>query len=405
MQIIRNPNPDVDILANNLQEWGRFGRKCPPSWDGAKHSFPVSGPQGERIGNILPGRGLYLDHDLKSLGITRRIPHVFQRSETSKITEALGSERNAVKLIAFRDRALRYGCERTDVARAAITTYDGIIAARAGGLGQDIFIGKASMATVGGIWYSMMVLAGAGTIATLSGLAAGSSTPGAGGSVMTRATTGAWSLGLTNPSAGHGKYLLTFGYTAAQQINMLMLVDLLVGVSGISSNSATNNVNSIALTRQTSGVGVWPVMETTTAPSAGSFNWAGTYVGVPSGTTFQATACVSAQIAGRIQPNATGFWVCPQLAAGDYGLTSVTTITTSAQFASGVFNLYLAYPLGMIPGLAQNIYAERDSTVQIDGLTTLPIDGSNVLGCLGAFVVSATTSTGIFQAFLRTCEG
>ena len=396
---------NIDLLAEKISEWALIGYKLPPSWDGAKHSFPVCGPQRERIGDILPGRGLYLDRDLKSMGITRRIPHVFERTEACKLAEALGSERDAIRLIAFRDRALRYGCERTDLARAAITSYDGIISARAGGLGQDVFIAKASITSVANLWYSLMQAA-AGTVAALSGISAGSGTPGAGGSVMTRATTGAWSLALTNPAAGHSKYLLTFGYTAAQTAQMLFILDFLVGVSGISSNSATNNVNTTALTRVTSGTGVWPVMECATPPSAGSFSWGGTYTGVPSGSTsFTATAAVSAQVASRVQPNATGLWVCPTFNPGDYGMTVCTTITTSAQFASGVFYFYMTYPLLMMPGLAANIYVERDSTVQIDGLVALPVDGSQVLGCLGALIVPSTTSTGILQCYLRTCEG
>jgi hypothetical protein len=364
------------------------------------------------FGDMLPGRGLYLNHDLKDLGITRGdIPHVYERTQVKKISEALLSERNALKLIAYRDYALRGGHVAADVARAAITTYDGIIAARAGGFANDVYMAKASITSVGSIWYSLM-LAAAGTIAPLSGLAAGSGSANAGGTACTRATAGAWSLGINNPTGSNRKYLLTIGFNSVQQINQLALVDLLVGVSALSTNSATNNVNTVALPRYgaagsiiVNGAGVWPVLECTTPPSPGALNWGGTYTNqAGAGANFVATAMVNAQVASRIQSNATGMWMCPSLAVGDYGVQGVLTITTSAQFASGVFNLYLVYPLTMLPALASGLYYERDSTIQIDSICELA-NASQVIGCLGGFVLPNTTSTGISQFFFRTCEG
>src|SRR6266487_2217033 len=83
-------------------------------------------PDGARLGYVLPGRGIYLDHDLKSLGINRPIPGVFERSRFHRLMDRLNDE------------------------RGAITTYDGIVSGRANGKGEDIVIAKSSITT--GAW-------------------------------------------------------------------------------------------------------------------------------------------------------------------------------------------------------------------------------------------------------------
>jgi hypothetical protein len=303
----------------------------------------------------------------------------------------------------MREATLHHKYIASDIAQSVITTYDGIIAARCGGNFADIWIAKTSITTVASAWYSMMQ-AGMGTIPPISGLASGSGTAGAGGSVCTRSTTGAWSLGIPNPSNTNHKYLLTAGFYATSIVYFYMLVDILVGVSGISSNSSSNSVNTVALTRYTSGAGVWPAMEPTTAQSSGAFNWGGTYTNqAGSSASFQATAAFSGCPLYRLSASTGVSPFMPILASGDYGVQSIQTITTSAQ-VTGTLNLYLVYPLMLIPAVTSYTYAERDSTIQIDGICEL-MNASQVIGCLGCFLISSTTSSGALGGFIRTCEG
>lgn len=412
MELLRVKSPDIDAIGRQLAYWGRLGRGLPRSWDGARHSIPVTGPQGEWLGRILPGRGFYSEYDLRSVGITRRIPHVFERSRVLKLADFFKSERGAVRLAAWRDAAMRWGHLAPDFARAAITTYDGIIAARAGGNANDVLVSKTSQTTVGNIWYSVMLAAG--NPAALSGLAAGSSSANSGGTACTNATTGAWSWGLSNPAGGNRKYLLTVGYTSGQQINVAMIIDLLVGVSGIAATSTSSNINTVALprygssgsTNNAAGAGVWPTLEVTTALSTTAANMGGTYTN-QAGTASQAfpsQAMTASAPVYRLQPQIAGPFM--QLASGDFGVQGVQTFTLSISMGGGALSMYLVFPLAMIPGVAANIYIERDSTVQVDGLTELVSNTSTyVIGCLGAFVLPNATSTGVHSWFLRTCAG
>jgi hypothetical protein len=57
---------NVDLVAERLAMVGAMAKSMPPSWKGAGISQPFCGPRGEYLGRVLPGRGLYLDCDLKS---------------------------------------------------------------------------------------------------------------------------------------------------------------------------------------------------------------------------------------------------------------------------------------------------------------------------------------------------
>src|SRR5271156_3514766 len=94
------PNHDVDILAGKLFEWAELAKRFPPAWRGAGISQPICG-QDERlqIGRMLPGQGLYLGHDLKSLGITRPIPGVYERTHVQRAVDRLQNLRRNAKRI------------------------------------------------------------------------------------------------------------------------------------------------------------------------------------------------------------------------------------------------------------------------------------------------------------------
>lgn len=369
------PKYDPDILGKNLAYSAWLARQMPPAWDGARISQPLALPDGNVIGLMLPGKGLKLHADLKDLGITTPIAGVYQDTLTRRLIDLLHDE------------------------RGAITTYDGIIAARCGGNGQDVTMFKPSTTTVAAAWHSLSSVANG-----LPGVMSYTAIPG--GAVHTNANAGAWSLGMANPGGSNKKYLLTLGWAAAVQINMLILADLLVAADNIlATSSSTQTIDTTALTRYTTGAGVMATLHVTTQIGTTASNvqlesytnQAGT--GSRQNTT---SAMTTSAIVGRLLPIATGPFM--NLQSGDYGLRSVEDIKLSAAMSAGVMALNLYYPLAFCPGVGANSYTERDSTIQIDGITEL-VTASSTLGCLTVYVLPNGTSTGVVNMFVRTCEG
>jgi hypothetical protein len=380
-------NHDVDILASKLYEWGSLAKRFPPAWDGAGISQPIGG-QDERhqIGRMLPGKGLYLAHDLKSLGITRPIPGVFERTHVQRAVDRLQKLRRNAKRI-LRDEA------------AAITSYDGIINARGNGGANDIMVLKTSLTTVANQWTSLWQAGGLPAAGSFSASLTTGTNPN-------NATTGALSLGLSTPSSPSLKYLLTFGFTSSSAINMLLLIDMLFQVGAVSA--ATNSMQSItssALTRYTTGAGVNLTGEVTTAIGTTASNLTVGYTnqgGTGSRTTVS-EAMTPSMIVERLIIASTNPII--PLQTGDYGIQSLQSATLSAAMTSGVFSLYMYYPLMFLPGIVANIYIERDSTVQIDGIQNLPIGSDSALGCLSALVQTNSTTSGVVVGTMRSVAG
>lgn len=365
---------DVDAVASELARWGRIGRSMPPSWDGAADSVPVCGQEGQRVGRILPGRGFYLDSDLKSLGITKGIRNVYERSPAHRLVELLKDE------------------------RAAITTYDGIISARAGGLADDVACSKLSLTTVASAWSSMWRQGGlpaAGTYTNIPTSAAPDHT-----------ATGALSFGMTVPSAPNKKYLLTFGYTSTSALQIVMLTDLLMSAGNILTTINTSQaITSTTLTRYTTGAGVMMTFEVTTAIGTTASNLTVTYTN-QAGTASQSTgaqAILVSTIAGRLIPVGLGPFM--QLASGDYGIRAVSAAICSAAMTTGIIALNLYKPLMFVPGIAANIFVQRDSTTNIDGLAELVQTVTPTLPCLNVYLLANTTSSGVLLMQMQTATG
>lgn len=367
---------DVDQLAQHLAYMGSLGRSMPPAWDGAGVAIPIDVP-GQRIGSMLPGRGAYLDIDLKSLGITKPIPHVFERTPMRRALDLLLDD------------------------RGDITTYNGIITARATA-GRDFTFTKTSITTVASNWSSTFLAGGQP--------GAGSYTAISGGAVHTRASAGALSGYLANAGSTTRAYLLTFGYTSSQTINMAILADLLWAGGSIDANSnGAQTVNSTALTRYTGTAAACNMLtfEVTSALGSTPANITATYTESSAGTGSRSTGAIAltpSAIVGRLQPTATGPFI--QFANGDYGIRSLETVQLSAAMgAGGVLAALIYRPLSFVPGVAATVYIERDSTTQIDGLTEIAKDSSDVPGCLALFVQTNSTASGIVTGFCRTVIG
>lgn len=398
---------DVDVIAHELARCAALAQSMPPAWDGAKVAHGFTAPGGANLGRVLPGRGIALASDLKSLGITKPIPYVFEKSLAMRAIDACGGRER----LAMGAAAIILGAKLSALGMAdalgglalAITNYDGIINGRANGKGQDPMFFTASQTSVATQWHSLFRSA--------TQFPAGTFAPAAipGGTAPNRETTGALSKGLINPTGGDQKYLLTVGFSSTATLNMMLFVDILVAASAISANVNTaQTVNSTALTRYTgaASAGNLLTLEVTTALGATASNVTVNSYTNSAGTAARsnaATAMTTSSIVGRLQPTALGPFL--PLQAGDIGVRSVEQVTFSAAMGAGVCNLYLYRPLHFLPGVGANVYVERDSTVQIDGLTELLVGSDSELGMLGFFALPNGTTTGALTAFLRTVAG
>ena len=125
---------DVDVTAQEIARVAALAKGMPPSWDGAKIAHGFTGTQGENLGRVLPGRGVALASDLKSLGITKPIPYVYEKTLAMKAVEAFGGrERLAIGAASILLGAKLGALGMADallslpVFAGAITNYDGII--------------------------------------------------------------------------------------------------------------------------------------------------------------------------------------------------------------------------------------------------------------------------------------
>ena len=312
----------------------------------------------------------------------------------------MDSERAAIHLLAVSPEVLA-----AKSLAAAITTYDGIINARANGKAMDATYSKTSLTTVAQA-FSTLWRAGGLPVA-------GSYTNIPTGAVHDRATVGSWG-GIGDPGGSDKKYLLTIGYGSTSSIDWGILVDLLVCAGNINAAITTSqSITSAALTRQygsTAGAGVMVTFEVTTALGTGTGTFSLTSYTDQDGNTgavSQTGTSVASAIANRLVPTGAATdvavpWIA--LASGDFGVRAISTFAFSAAHTAGVIALNMAYPLAFIPGLASNLYVERDSTTQIDGLTEL-VNVSQVVGCLTWYLQTNSTTTGSFRAFARTCSG
>lgn len=401
---------DVDVIAHEIGRVAALAKSMPPAWDGAKVAHGFTAPGGANLGRVLPGRGVALASDLNSLGITKPIPHVFEKSLAMRTIEACGGrERLAMSLGAMLLGAKLGALGMADallslpVIAASITNYDGIINARANGKGQEAVMYSSSQTSVAAAWHSFV----RSTVQFPTGTFAPAAIPG--GTALNRATSGALSAGLTNPGGADKKYLLTVGFTSTSTTNMLILVDMLLAASSVNANVATaQTVNSAALTRYTgtSSAGNLMTFEVTTALGATASNLTVSSYTNSAGTTGRTTSAMpmtTSAIIGRLQPTLLGPFL--PLAAGDIGVRSVETLQFSAAMGGGVLHLHIYRPLHFLPGVGANVYVERDSTVQIDGLTELVKGTDSELGFLNFYVLPNGTATGNLTAFLRTAEG
>ncbi len=232
----------------------------------------------------------------------------------------------------------------------AATSYDSIIAALGAGYGQQIPWLKQTITTTSSRWYSHWKSSGS----PLAG-ATPATTPG---TVYNSSSTGA--MPVTDPSGANKLYGLTFaaGGTIA---GVAMIYDRLVAMSGLDgTNTGAQTVNTSALTRYTSGVGVRAALEVYTAIGATPVTATISYTnqaGV-AGRTSGAIAIPANAVAQTI--------IFPfPLQAGDTGVQSVQTVTLSGSTGTaGNFGITLYYDFNVKISWIANQFNEKDLVLQ-----------------------------------------
>lgn len=190
------------------------------------------------------------------------------------------------------------------------------------------------------------------------------STPGTTAAICDRATTGA--LGQANKSAGEQRAWFrrhAEGGSGASAQGSLMLVDRLAHVGGLDGTStAAQTVSTPALTRFTSGVGVWAAIEIYTAIGA---------TGTTATISYTNTVPTAGQVAPAIVAGGSGFSNARVIlpfgyASGDTGLTAVASVTLAASTTTvGNFGITLYRTLGWLPFNNATPYPNRGTPIDL----------------------------------------
>lgn len=243
------------------------------------------------------------------------------------------------------------------------------------------FMKPGGTAPAAGIWYSLARVGGMPP--AISDGAAGSGTPGAGGTALTNANG---TMNGANVSTDQ-KAIVTFG-AVATVAQTLRVYDRLAHVSGIVMNTTgSKNVGSPTLPRYatTDSVGneVW-IEFTTAGTTTANVAHLLTYTN-EGGTTGQVGGNITAPAAAMVLNSMLGPF---PLAAGDYGVRSVETLNIDTACTAGVGQLVLMRPLVELY-LPANQWVEQDFVLQLSALPRV-FDGASL--CLMA-QVTATTAT------------
>lgn len=243
------------------------------------------------------------------------------------------------------------------------------------------FMKPGGTAPAAGIWYSLARLGGMPP--AISDGAAGSGTPGAGGTALTNA-----SGTLNGPDVSTDrKAIVTFG-AVATVAQTLRLYDRLVHVSGVTMNSTgTKNIGSAALPRYTGtdsvGNEVWIEFTTAGTTTANVCNLL-TYTD-QNGNTGQVGGSLTAPATAMVLNSMYGPF---PLAAGDTGVQSVETFNVGTACTAGVGQLIIMRPLVEIY-LPANQWVEQDFVLQLSALPRV-FDGASLQLMTQ---VTATTAT------------
>lgn len=212
-------------------------------------------------------------------------------------------------------------------------------------------------------------------------------------SALTRTSAGAFGQFNTTSTQRLGR-IVHSGLTRG----MLIIADRLShqgGLSGTTTTPQTTNLPTAALTRYTSGVGVWAGIEiyTSVGGTGTTINMSYTNQAGVSGQTSESTIFGGSGFreAGRI--------ILPGLAQGDTGVRAVASVTVAAStLTSGNFGITLFKPLMMMPieGTGQSL--------DFNGLIGLGGQLSEILTDACLFWIYVQLNAGAFSVDMSLIE-
>lgn len=347
-------------------------------------SHPLIGLGGHHLGKIIPGHGLLLPADLKTLGITKKIPGVIERTPFMRMRDALAGERGAITSLANVISAPRHQYVATNIFSCSIGA-------------QRVTQQYDNSNTVGGF--------------------------NSNGNVAPTRTSiaGAFNANAKDPSTGKKRYLIGIasmtGTSAAHGFGMGIYADFLTTWGNLAVDVATLQTFTIAaITRRTSGIGVYLYV---TATSAGAT--------FPSATTCTASYTNSAGVAGQSTTFAVGTGtlsyesmmmdssttgndlMAAPLAAGDFGIRSIASLQLSqaSSTTGGKMGGALYHPYLFLHGIPEPfVTVERDARAEPEMLIEFDVDGSGVLGYhTMIWTNDAATVDATISFTFDTCEG
>jgi len=172
------------------------------------------------------------------------------------------------------------------------------------------------------------------------------------GTVPTSSTNGAFVL--QNPAAGKQRYLTNIGTIQVDSATngYAMLIDVLWFNSGLSGTSASaQTINSLALTRYTSGKGNRIALIDWTATGATNSNVTVSYTNEngTSGRTTVSTPIWSGNFSHGANAPVADQWQELPLQDGDYGVQSIQSLTLSGTTGSaGDFGVVIFHPIAFV---------------------------------------------------------
>jgi hypothetical protein len=374
-----------------IQELKKLSRNLPEKAE----PIPLAWPDLGQIGHVSARQGVYVNSavrrhvrnllraEYQAERAAREVSQgVFGAADVLPLMKKISDSKDAIRVIKSM--------------KGLIDSWDNVIAARGNGRYWDTLVSKASQTTVANNWSSFLRTAG---------------TPGAisfgavpGPAALDSNTTGAWPLPMSL-GATDFLYLTNFGQNHLTGTNITMLVDVVQAAGNISTNTTTTTaVSTTTNLRWATGAGLSMTLEITTALGATASNVTITYVDQSGNTA--ATAAIALQtsgIAARLTPGQDGPMI--RLAAGDFGVRSISSMFCSAAMGAGVVAVLLYKPLLLVPTLATTSFAERSTPAQIGGIRTLTDVAQGSKACLGVFVLTSTTSTGIQTYLIETVWG
>lgn len=356
-------------------------------WPVSLHGVPGNikvMPGGDFTGEIQAGQ--YMSkHDAAAVTLRKIQNRIQSQARRSKAGQTLS------EMIRSQDK-MAYSV-------GAFASVDAVVAAVTGGKGQALIFSKTGVAS--------NAIGNSNDLWTRAGMpsagAAGAAAPGG----TAHVATGTGSLGFLNKGASNSGHYLNWALSASVINNSLMLYDRTFSVAKTMNSTATEAVTGVPTRYQSTtstsddyigGSFCFP-SNPTTVLAATAHNWnTCTYLdqGNAAGTFPSATGVSAAVVGGIDLAAGAGSWFMP-LAAGDFGVKSLTQIQCSASVASGTITFVIGHPIAINACPIANIACLDDGLFTSLNLTPILDNACLAFLELPKPATTATTYSGIVR--------